>query len=122
MKHQPPQGLDSLDYKEHIDYDLVESTNPSFGKAVVRVNVFRNHRQVRGSGVAGWYTGNGTCRRPATVHTHKYETRVLQTARTDSNPPVSSPLPQCPLFSAPCRRCSTSSRSTTPSWRRRSCW
>ncbi|PNW85567.1 hypothetical protein CHLRE_03g192850v5 [Chlamydomonas reinhardtii] len=39
------KGLDSLDYKEHIDYDLVESTNPSFGKAVVRVNVFRNHRQ-----------------------------------------------------------------------------
>ncbi|KAG2483803.1 hypothetical protein HYH03_017326 [Edaphochlamys debaryana] len=39
------KGLDSLDYKEHIDYDLVESTNPAFGKAVVRVNVFRNHRQ-----------------------------------------------------------------------------
>ena len=34
-----------MDYKEHIDYDLVESTNPAFGKAVVRVNVFRNHRQ-----------------------------------------------------------------------------
>jgi hypothetical protein len=31
--------------QEHIDYDLVESTNPAFGKAVVRVNVFRNHRQ-----------------------------------------------------------------------------
>ena len=40
------QGLDGLDYKEHIDYDLVESTNPAFGKAIVRVNVFRNHRQV----------------------------------------------------------------------------
>ncbi|PRW57974.1 N-acetyltransferase 10 [Chlorella sorokiniana] len=39
------KGLDELDYKEHIDYDLVESTNPAFGKAVVRVNVFRNHRQ-----------------------------------------------------------------------------
>ncbi|GLC38597.1 hypothetical protein PLESTB_000450900 [Pleodorina starrii] len=39
------KGLDSLDYKEHIDYDLVESTNPQFGKAIVRVNVFRNHRQ-----------------------------------------------------------------------------
>ena len=35
-----------MDYKEHIDYDLVESTNPAFGRAVVRVNVFRNHRQV----------------------------------------------------------------------------
>ena len=31
--------------QEHIDYDLVESTNPAFGRAVVRVNVFRNHRQ-----------------------------------------------------------------------------
>ena len=31
--------------QEHIDYDLVESTNPAFGKAVVRVNVFRHHRQ-----------------------------------------------------------------------------
>jgi N-acetyltransferase 10 len=31
--------------QEHIDYDLVESTNPAFGKAVVRINVFRNHRQ-----------------------------------------------------------------------------
>ena len=40
------QGLDSLGFKEHIDYDLVESTNPAFGKAVVRVNIYRNHRQV----------------------------------------------------------------------------
>ncbi len=40
------KGLDSLDYKEHIDYDLVESTNPAFQKAIVRVNVFRSHRQV----------------------------------------------------------------------------
>lgn len=27
------------------DYDLVESTNPAFSKAVVRVNVYRTHRQ-----------------------------------------------------------------------------
>lgn len=26
------KGLDALGYKEHIDYDLVESTNPAFGK------------------------------------------------------------------------------------------
>jgi N-acetyltransferase 10 len=25
------KGLDALGYKEHIDYDLVESTNPAFG-------------------------------------------------------------------------------------------
>lgn len=43
--HVPQQGLDALDYKEHMDYDLVESTNPAFGKAIVRVNVFRQHRQ-----------------------------------------------------------------------------
>ena len=39
------KGLDALGYKEHIDYDLVESSNPAFGKAVVRVNIYRNHRQ-----------------------------------------------------------------------------
>lgn len=39
------KGLDDLDYKEHMDYDIVQSTNPQFGKAVVRVNVFRSHRQ-----------------------------------------------------------------------------
>jgi len=40
------QGLAALGYSEHIDYDLVESTNPAFHKAIVRVNVFRDHRQV----------------------------------------------------------------------------
>jgi hypothetical protein len=28
-----------------LDYELVQSTNPEFNKAVVRVNVFREHRQ-----------------------------------------------------------------------------
>ena len=41
------KGLDALDYNEHTDYDLVASTNPAFNKAVVRINVFRHHRQVR---------------------------------------------------------------------------
>lgn len=40
------KGLDAAGYQEHIDYDLVESTNPEWGRAVVRVNVFRAHRQV----------------------------------------------------------------------------
>jgi len=40
------QGLDGMDYKEHIDYDIVASTNPAFAKAIVRVNVYKNHRQV----------------------------------------------------------------------------
>ncbi|GAQ78702.1 N-acetyltransferase 10 [Klebsormidium nitens] len=39
------KGFDAMDYKEHIDYDLVESTNPAFNKAIVRVNIFRQHRQ-----------------------------------------------------------------------------
>ena len=39
------RGLDALGYKEHLDYDLVESTNPAFGKAIVRVNVYKEHRQ-----------------------------------------------------------------------------
>lgn len=43
------KGLDACGYQEHIDYDLVESTNPDWGRAVVRVNVFRAHRQVRGA-------------------------------------------------------------------------
>jgi hypothetical protein len=41
------KGLDACGYQEHIDYDLVESTNPDWGRAVVRVNVFRAHRQVK---------------------------------------------------------------------------
>ena len=41
------KGLDALDYKEHLDYDIMESTNPAFSKAIVRVNVYRSHRQVR---------------------------------------------------------------------------
>ena len=33
------KGLDSLGYKEHIDYDLVESTNPAFGARPQRLTV-----------------------------------------------------------------------------------
>ena len=39
------KGFDSLGYKEHLDYDIVESSNPEFGKAIVRVNITRAHRQ-----------------------------------------------------------------------------
>ncbi|KAF4525079.1 hypothetical protein B566_EDAN001993 [Ephemera danica] len=39
------KGFDALQYQEHLDYDLVQSTNPEFNKAVVRVNIFRDHRQ-----------------------------------------------------------------------------
>jgi len=39
------KGFDSLSYQEHIDYEIIQSTNPDFNKAVVRVNIFRDHRQ-----------------------------------------------------------------------------
>ena len=34
-----------IHFQEHLDYELVQSTNPEFNKAVVRVNVFKEHRQ-----------------------------------------------------------------------------
>lgn len=43
--HVKTAGFDALEFKEHIDYEIVQSTNPEFNKAVVRVNVFRAHRQ-----------------------------------------------------------------------------
>jgi len=39
------KGLDAIAYKEHIDYEIIQSTNPDFNKAVVRVNIFHEHRQ-----------------------------------------------------------------------------
>ncbi|KZV81944.1 DUF699-domain-containing protein [Exidia glandulosa HHB12029] len=39
------KGLDALGYEEHLDYDIAQSTNPDFNKAIVRVNLFRDHRQ-----------------------------------------------------------------------------
>lgn len=32
-------------FQEHLDYEIVQSLNPEFNKAVVRVNVFKEHRQ-----------------------------------------------------------------------------
>ena len=39
------RGFDSVGYSEHEHYDIIQSTNPEFNKAVVRVNVFSQHRQ-----------------------------------------------------------------------------
>ncbi|KAG5338546.1 hypothetical protein C0989_007110 [Termitomyces sp. Mn162] len=39
------KGMDVLGYEEHLDYDIAQSTNPDFNKAIVRVNVFKDHRQ-----------------------------------------------------------------------------
>lgn len=39
------KGFDALEYQEHVDYGLIQSTNPEFNKAIIRVNVFKTHRQ-----------------------------------------------------------------------------
>eukprot|EP00112_Aurelia_sp_Birch-Aquarium-sp1_P011190 Seg2357.3 transcript_id=Seg2357.3/GoldUCD/mRNA.D3Y31 product="RNA cytidine acetyltransferase" protein_id=Seg2357.3/GoldUCD/D3Y31 len=39
------KGFDAMEYQEHLDYELIQSTNPDFNKAVVRVNIFKEHRQ-----------------------------------------------------------------------------
>jgi N-acetyltransferase 10 len=39
------RGLDALGYQQHTDYDIIQSTNPEFQKAIIRVNIFKDHRQ-----------------------------------------------------------------------------
>ena len=39
------KGFDALGFQEHMDYDIIQSMNPAFQKAIVRVNIFRDHRQ-----------------------------------------------------------------------------
>ncbi|XP_058111016.1 RNA cytidine acetyltransferase 2-like [Magnolia sinica] len=39
------KGFNALDYKEHLDYDVVKSANPDFKKATVRINIYKQHRQ-----------------------------------------------------------------------------
>jgi N-acetyltransferase 10 len=39
------KGFDALKYLDHVDYTILQSTNPEFNKAIVRVNVHRQHRQ-----------------------------------------------------------------------------
>eukprot|EP01135_Chromosphaera_perkinsii_P005386 Nk52_evm67s343 gene=Nk52_evmTU67s343 len=39
------KGFDALDYTEHLDYEIIQSTNPAFNKAIVRINIFKEHRQ-----------------------------------------------------------------------------
>lgn len=39
-------GFDALEYKEGSDYEILQSTNPEFSGAIVRVNVYRHHRQI----------------------------------------------------------------------------
>ncbi len=39
------KGFDALNYLDHFDYTIIQSSNPDFNKAIVRVNVHRQHRQ-----------------------------------------------------------------------------
>ncbi|EPE10482.1 nucleolar atpase [Ophiostoma piceae UAMH 11346] len=40
------RGFDALGYLDHVDYTIIQSTNPDLAnKPVVRVNIHRNHRQ-----------------------------------------------------------------------------
>ncbi|XP_021905351.1 RNA cytidine acetyltransferase 1-like [Carica papaya] len=39
------KGFDAIEYKEHLDYDIVKSVNPEFKKAPVRINIYKHHRQ-----------------------------------------------------------------------------
>ena len=39
------KGFDALGYQEHEDYTVIQSTNPDFNKAIIRVNIFAQHRQ-----------------------------------------------------------------------------
>ncbi|KAL7588322.1 RNA cytidine acetyltransferase 1 [Lactuca sativa] len=38
-------GFRLLEYKEHLDYDIVKSSNPEFKKATIRINIYKQHRQ-----------------------------------------------------------------------------
>jgi N-acetyltransferase 10 len=39
------KAFDALGYKEHTDYQVIQSTNPAFNGAIVRINIFHSHRQ-----------------------------------------------------------------------------
>ena len=39
------KGFDALNYMDHVDYTILQSTNVDFNKAIVRVNIHRQHRQ-----------------------------------------------------------------------------
>ncbi|UXI20139.1 box C/D snoRNA protein 1 [Sarcoptes scabiei] len=39
------KGFDAISLKEHLDYDIIQSTNEEFNKSIVRVNIHREHRQ-----------------------------------------------------------------------------
>lgn len=44
-RHEIGQGLNAVGFREHMDYEAVSSSNPAFNNAVIRINIFRDHRQ-----------------------------------------------------------------------------
>lgn len=39
------KGLESLGYKENLDYDKVESANEEYSGSIMRLNIFKKHHQ-----------------------------------------------------------------------------
>ncbi|KAG8159835.1 hypothetical protein KVR01_010472 [Diaporthe batatas] len=39
------KGFDALGYQDHLDYSIIQATSPELNKAIVRVNIHRDHRQ-----------------------------------------------------------------------------
>ncbi|KAF9237830.1 hypothetical protein BU15DRAFT_75622 [Melanogaster broomeanus] len=85
------KGLDALAYEEHLDYDIAQSTNPDFNKAIVRVNVFRQHRRT----IQAWTRSYGNVKNVMEQEEMRWLIRL---------PPLAS-LPNSPL------------RSTSSSWK-----
>ena len=39
-------GFDVLGFEDSSDYEVIQSANPDFNNAIIRVNIFRKYRQV----------------------------------------------------------------------------
>ncbi|XP_078169083.1 RNA cytidine acetyltransferase 1-like [Carex rostrata] len=39
------KGINALEYKEHLHYDVVKSNDPEMKKATIQINVYKQHRQ-----------------------------------------------------------------------------
>ncbi|KAF7135734.1 hypothetical protein RHSIM_Rhsim08G0031600 [Rhododendron simsii] len=39
------RGLHALNYKEHLDYDLVRSSNPEWRKSITQINIYKQNKQ-----------------------------------------------------------------------------
>jgi len=42
------KGINALEYKEHLHYDVVKSANPELKKATIQINVYKQHSYNRG--------------------------------------------------------------------------